>query len=173
MRTLSILTTVALSLTYLSACKAITKKDMAVGAEKSIKAEQLKVLHRPTEVTYEFGSFCEGESSTSKLLGFFRMSGDPTAGGGPLSALFGGGGAGLDANGSWAAARAIDSGNAEGLYVTRVEQEKNVVFPLWTKRTYVKGKCMTLKELGTISKERDQLRRFGYESVDAHKHRDN
>lgn len=162
MRAVTIITTMALSLTYLSACKAIKKSDMAVGAEKAVKAENLKVWHRPTEITYEFGNFCEGESTTSKLFGLWRMAGDPTAGGGPLSSLFGGGGAGLDANGSWAAARAIDSERAEGLYVTRVETEKQVVFPLWTKRTYVKGKCLTLKELGTISKERDQLRRMGY-----------
>jgi hypothetical protein len=151
----------AMTMSLAFGCKAIKKKDMMIG-KPSIGTEKQKVWHRPVEVTYEFAPICEGESSTNRLFGLFRVAGDPAAGGPSLN-LFGGGGGGLDGNGTWAAARAIDSGAADGLYLTRVETEKNIVFPMWSKRTYVKGRCLKLKELGTINQERDRLNRFGYE----------
>ncbi len=149
----------ALSLALLSGCKTITKKDMMVGSSK-VKTDPQAVWHRPTEVYHEFMNYCQGESSTSRLFGLIRTAGDPAPGGFSLN-LFGSS-AGLDGNGQWAAARAIDGGSADGLYVLRVESEKNVVFPIWSKRTFVKGKCLQLKALGPVSKERDALNRFDH-----------
>ena len=150
----------ALAFSMQMGCKTITKKDMMVGSSK-VGTDKQMVWHRPTEVYHEFMNYCQGESSTSRLFGFIRTAGDPAPGGLSLN-IFGSMGSGLDANGTWAASRAIDGGSADGLYVLRTETEKSVVFPIWTKRTFVKGKCLQLKALGPVSKERDALGRFGH-----------
>ena len=158
MRTMNLI--MALSLTLGIGCRSIAKKDMVVGASK-LSAETQQVWHRPNEVTYEFLDYCEAASSTSRFLGIWpRTAGDPVPGGLTLPTF--GATAGLGANGKWAVARAVDGKSADGMYILRIEDEKNVVFPIWTTRTKVRGKCLRLKDLGMLNSERADQNRNGH-----------
>ncbi len=157
MKSFNLIMLPALALCF--SCRSISKKDMIVAAPGA-KADKQQIWHRPTEVNYEFMNNCEAESSTSRLFAMFRTAGDPTKGG--LSLPTFGASVGLDSNGKWAVARAVDATGADGMYVLRVEEESQVLFPIWTSKTKVKGRCLKLRTLGPISVERMSLDRNGY-----------
>lgn len=140
----------ALALSMMVGCGGATKNNITVGPAGKLKADNQKLLHRPMELTHEFVDYCQGESSTTRFL-WMRTGGDPAAGGVSLSVF--GSSAGLDGNGGWAAARAIDSVQADGIYLHRVVTEKKGFF-VSTRKTFVRGRCVKLKPLGTMSVER-------------------
>ena len=113
------------------------------------------------EVTHDFVDYCQGESTTSRFL-WMRTGGDPATGGMSISVF--GGSAGLDGNGGWAAARAIDSVQADGIYIHRVVTEKKGLF-VSTRRTFVRGRCVKLKPIGPISQERYNEDTYGVDKL--------
>ena len=151
-----------LTLSMMIGCGGATKNNMTVGqAAKLSTTNHQQMWHRPMELTHEFVDYCQGESSTTRFL-WMRTGGDPAAGGMSLS-VFGGGG-GLDGNGGWAAARAIDSVQADGIYLHRVVTEKSGFF-VTTRRTFVRGRCVKLKPIGSISEERFNEDRYGKDKL--------
>jgi len=141
-------------------CRTVTKKDMMVTSAK-IKAESHEVWNRPTELGYTVGDYIEGTSETKKMLGFFRVGGDATASGISIP-TFGSAAASLSANAKWAVSNAVDDSNADGIYITKVVEEKTIIFPIWTTKATVRGKALKLKDFGPIDKSRADLDRLGY-----------
>jgi hypothetical protein len=140
----------AIALTMVVGCGGASKNNLTTGNAGRLKSDTQKLWHRPMEVTHDFVDYCQGESSTTRFL-WMRTGGDPASGGMSLSVF--GSSSGLDGNGGWAAARAIDSVEADGIYIHRVVTEKSGLF-VSTRRTFVRGRCVKLKPLGPISKER-------------------
>lgn len=141
-------------------CSNISKKDHMT-ASAGLRAEAHRVWHRPVEVSYEFMEYCTGSSSTTRILGLFRVAGDP-AGAGPSMPTFGGGAAGLSPNGRFAVHSAIESQGADGFYMTYNQDEvKGGIFRK-KKTSHVKGKCLKLKVLGEVDEGRANLDRFGH-----------
>lgn len=141
-------------------CSSVAKKDHMT-ASAGLRAEPHRVWHRPVEVSYEFMDYCEGESTTTRIFGLWRVSGDP-AGSGPSLPTFGGGAAGLSPNGKFAVHAAIESMDADGFYMIYNEDESKGGFFRKKKTSSVKGKCLKLKVLGEVSKPRADLDRFGH-----------
>ena len=151
-----LLTTLALS----SACRSVTKKDMMVN-NTNLRSESHEVWNRPTEVGFTVGDYIEGTSETSKLFGVIRTGGDPTAGGSSIPS-FGASAPSLSANAKWAVSNAVDKAGADGIYITKIVEEKKIIFPVWTRKAWVRGKALTLKDFGPIDDQRADLDRLGY-----------
>ena len=143
-----------------SGCKTVTKKDMMVNNTK-VRSESHEVWNRPTEVGFTVGDYIEGTSETSKLLGFIRTGGDPTAGGISIP-TFGSSAPSLSANAKWAVSNAVDKAGADGIYITKIVEERRIIFPIVTTKAWVRGKSLTLKDFGPIDEDRADLDRMGY-----------
>ena len=151
----------ALSLSLLAACGGKTKNNITTGPAGKLKANNQQLWHRPMEVTHDFVDYCQGESTTTRFL-WMRTGGDPAAGGMSLSVF--GSSSGLDGNGGWAAARAIDSVQADGIYIHRIVTEKKGFF-VSTRSPFVRGRCVKLKPIGPISEERYAQERHGTDKL--------
>jgi len=141
-------------------CRTVTKKDMMVTSAK-VKAESHEVWTRPAELGFTVGSYIEGTSETKKMLMLFRVGGDPTSGGVTVP-TFGMGAPTLSPNAKWAVSNAVDDSGADGIYITKIVEEKAIIFPIWTKKATVYGKALKLKDYGSINKTRADLDRLGY-----------
>jgi hypothetical protein len=141
-------------------CSSVTKKDHMT-ASAGLRAEAHRVWHRPVEVSYEFMDYCEGSSTTTRIFGLWRVSGDP-AGSGPSLPTFGGGAASLSPNGKFAVHSAIESMDADGFYMTYNQDESKGGFFRKKKTSHVRGKCLKLKVLGEVNRDRADLDRFGH-----------
>ena len=157
--------TVALVLATVAGCTTMDRRATPV-AEAGFAPERLTTWSRPVEISFEFGEDVVGTASYTVVLGIFKSGEVPTSVGGLLSAstmLLGAisGDQAKDPQIGTAAFKAVQSVDADGLFVTAVEIEEDTFLWLYKKRTItVRGKAMTLVDLGQVSEERADNARY-------------
>lgn len=164
LRTVTVLV-VVLVLAVMTGCTTMDRRVTPV-AEAGFAPERLTTWSRPVEISFEFGDEVVGTASYTVVLGIFKSGEVPTSAGGLLSAstMVLGAITGVQAEDpqiATAAAKAARSVDADGLFVTAVEVEEDTFLWLYRKRTItVRGKAMTLVDLGQVSEERADNARY-------------
>ncbi len=156
---------VVLALGMIAGCTTMDRRATPV-AEAGFAPERLTTWTRPVEITFEFGEDVVGSASYTVVLGVFKSGEVPTSAGGLLSAstmLLGviTGAQAEDPQIATAAFKAVQSVGADGLFVTSVEIEENSFLWFYKSRTItVRGKAMTLVDLGQVSEDRADNARY-------------
>jgi hypothetical protein len=124
----------------------------------SARFESLNSWSRPVELAVDVLQETEGEAYTEKIF-WWTIEGDS-----PrvsfLSWVFAGDGQEITSLGRVAAARAIDrTPEADGLYITRIENDSKNYFIYRKERVKVTGRALKINDLGTVSQDRaDKVR---------------
>jgi len=129
-------------------CKTVSKNH-GMTSSSSMRAERHQIWTRPLEVGFSMGKELECESTTTKLLGIYRVSGDPINSMPSVSIL--GATGGLSANAKYAIGSCVEDEKSDGMYVLYTHEEKVMTgFTVTTKAT-VRGRLLKLKEYGPIN----------------------
>lgn len=157
--------TIVLALGVITGCTTTDNRATPV-AEAGFAPESLTTWSRPVEISFEIGEDVVGAASYTVVLGVFKSGEVPSSAGGVLSAstmLLGAitGKQSDDPEIGTAAHKAVRSVDADGLFVTSVEIEEDTFLWLYKKRTVtVRGKALTLVDLGQVSEERADNARY-------------
>ena len=127
-------------------CRTISK-DHGLVADAKIKAMRHEIWTRPTEVGFKFDREIEGVAESTKFLGLFQISGDPTSSFLSFN-IFGGNG--LSNEAKYAASTAIEQAGGDGIYILFVEEEKINNFFVTVTKTRVRGKMLKLETYGPV-----------------------
>lgn len=157
--------TVVLVLAVMVGCTTMDRRATPT-AEAGFTPERLTTWSRPVEISFEFGEDVVASASYTVVLGIFKSGEVPASSRGLLSAstmLLGAisGEQADDPQIATAAFKAVRSVDADGLFVTAVEIEEDSFLWLYRKRTItVRGKSMTVVDLGQVSEERADNARY-------------
>ena len=130
---------------------ASTHKEVGMVVGASATAEPHVIWTRPLEVGFEMGRYIEAESSTSRLFGCIRLSGDAVQKT-QVSMM------GLQdelSNGSkMAVAKAVKENNADGMYILFIEEESQWSGLVKETTTTVRGRALKLEDFGSVDQQR-------------------
>ena len=131
---------------------ASTHKETGMVAYASAEAEPHVVWTRPLEVGFEMGRYIEAESTTHRLFGCLRVDGDAIRKNTTVPMM--GEQANLSTGAQMAVAKAVQSNNADGMYILFVEE--SVVWSGMVKETTtkVRGRALKLEDFGSVDQER-------------------
>jgi hypothetical protein len=128
----------------------------------AMAAEAHGLWTRPTEVGFKMGGEITGTATSNRVLGFNVGEAKPNVSL-PVPGILGGAGGriSLDPVEEFAAYKAVEDAKAEGIYLTRVEEESNgFLFFYRTRTVTVYGRALTLENYGPISEKRADQWRF-------------
>ncbi len=164
-KSLSLLLMVAFALIGTAACSTVDRTPQAIDNAR-MQNEAMTSWTRPVEISYEFVGDVEGSSEFTRIFGI--TTGEAPRGGGgrlaELSTLLLGTITGDQARAPYvnlAAANAISTIDADGIYVTSVEvTTTGLGFLFYTQTTRVKGKAIRIVDLGVVDQDRADNMRY-------------
>ena len=120
--------------------------------QASAEAEPHVIWTRPLEVGFEMGRYIEGESTTKRLFGCMRVEGDPVrkSTSMPMMGVEGG----LSSGAEMAVAKAVQSNNADGMYILLVEESVEWSGFVKETTTKVRGRALKLEDFGSVDQDR-------------------
>ena len=125
----------------------------------SITTEGHQIWTRPLEVGFTMGEYVIEESTTTKLLGILRISGDSVNGG--ISMPTFGQTSGLSPNGQYAVNKVVEKQKADGMYLLYTEDQNVTTGLTVMKKSIIKGYVLHFKVYGPIDDETMKMIRMG------------
>ncbi len=129
--------------------------------QASLAVEAHGMWTRPTEVGYAMGGEISATAEARRILGF--NVGESKPGGVSVAAILSPltGGDGLGAVESFAAYKAVTEARAEGIYVTRIETDRNGFLFFFNRQTVtIYGRALTLEDYGPVEEARADRWRY-------------
>ena len=129
-----------------------THKETGIVTHASAEAEPHVIWTRPLEVGFEMGRYIEAESTTHRLFGCLRVDGDAVRKSTTISMM--GAPSDLSTGAEMAVAKAVQSNNADGMYILFVEESVEWSGLVKETTTKVRGRALKLEDFGSVDQER-------------------
>ena len=127
-------------------------KETGMVTHASAEAEPHVIWTRPLEVGFEMGRYIEAESTTHRLFGCLRVDGDAVRKHTTVPMM--GEQINLSTGAEMAVAKAVQSNNADGMYILFVEETVTWSGLVKQTTTKVRGRALKLEDFGSVDQDR-------------------